>query len=68
VVRDQAKRILVEAGVGTPHIFNLGHGITPDAPVETVAELVRFVHEESRRLRTACEAPVVPREGGKRHE
>jgi uroporphyrinogen decarboxylase len=50
-LRDQARRVLLEAGVDTPHIFNLGHGITPDAPVEAVGELVRFVHEESRRLR-----------------
>ena len=26
-----------------PHIFNLGHGITPDATPENVAELVRLV-------------------------
>jgi uroporphyrinogen decarboxylase len=28
---------------GTPHIFNLGHGITPEATPENVAELVRLV-------------------------
>jgi uroporphyrinogen decarboxylase len=28
---------------GTPHIFNLGHGITPQASPENVAELVRLV-------------------------
>ena len=28
---------------GTPHIFNLGHGITPQATPENVAELVRLV-------------------------
>ena len=28
---------------GVPHIFNLGHGITPDATPENVAELVRLV-------------------------
>jgi uroporphyrinogen decarboxylase len=50
VIREQARRILEDAG--TAHIFNLGHGITPDTPVEGVAELVRFVHEESRRLRS----------------
>jgi uroporphyrinogen decarboxylase len=30
------------------HIFNLGHGMLPDAPVERVADLVRFVHEASQ--------------------
>jgi uroporphyrinogen decarboxylase len=28
---------------GSPHIFNLGHGITPEATPENVAELVRLV-------------------------
>jgi uroporphyrinogen decarboxylase len=30
------------------HIFNLGHGMLPDASSEAVAELVKFVHESSR--------------------
>jgi uroporphyrinogen decarboxylase len=49
VIRERARGILVDAG--NAHIFNLGHGITPGTPVEGVTELVRFVHEESRRLR-----------------
>ncbi len=32
-----------EAFKASPHIFNLGHGITPDATPENVAELVRLV-------------------------
>jgi uroporphyrinogen decarboxylase len=28
---------------GSPHIFNLGHGVTPDAAPENIAELVRLV-------------------------
>ena len=28
---------------GAPHIFNLGHGITPDATPENVAALVNLV-------------------------
>jgi uroporphyrinogen decarboxylase len=51
VIRDRARRILHEVGPGTPHIFNLGHGITPNTPIAGVEELVRFVHEESRSLR-----------------
>lgn len=36
-------RKIVEAMRGTPHIFNLGHGITPDANPDHVEELVRAV-------------------------
>ncbi len=31
------------------HIFNLGHGILPKTPVETVKRLVDYVHERSAR-------------------
>ena len=31
--------------LGPKHIFNLGHGVTPDVPPEHVAELVKFVRE-----------------------
>jgi len=31
------------------HIFNLGHGMLPDASPETVAKLVKFIHESSQR-------------------
>ena len=51
IIQTRAREVLEQVGPGTPHIFNLGHGITPDTPVEGVAELVRFVHEEGRRLR-----------------
>ncbi|MGE3304000.1 MAG: uroporphyrinogen decarboxylase [Hyphomonadaceae bacterium] len=33
----------LEAFAGGPHIFNLGHGITPDVPPEHVEALVRLV-------------------------
>ena len=31
------------------HIFNLGHGMLPDASPETVAKLVTFIHESTQR-------------------
>jgi uroporphyrinogen decarboxylase len=34
---------ILAAMAGRPHIFNLGHGITPDTPVENVARLVERV-------------------------
>ena len=39
----QAARILREAGGRPGHIFNLGHGILPETPVENVRALVDFV-------------------------
>lgn len=39
-----AEQILKALGTG-PFIFNLGHGIVPETPVENVAELVRFVQQ-----------------------
>jgi uroporphyrinogen decarboxylase len=36
-------RAALAAFRGSPHIFNLGHGITPNAAPEHVAELVRLV-------------------------
>ncbi len=34
---------VLEAFAGRPHIFNLGHGITPDTPIEHVERLVARV-------------------------
>lgn len=39
---ESVKRIL-DAFAGRPHIFNLGHGILQDTPVEHVGELIRQV-------------------------
>jgi uroporphyrinogen decarboxylase len=43
----EATRIL-EAGLGGAHIFNLGHGIWPNTPIEAVARLVDTVHSYKR--------------------
>ena len=50
VIREQAKRILDQAEERGGHIFNLGHGILPETPVENVIALVEMVHEMSRGL------------------
>jgi len=39
-----ATRTLLDVFRGRPHIFNLGHGITPDVPVEHVAQLMAAIH------------------------
>ena len=46
-IRNEVKSILEKFGRGPGHIFNLGHGILPDIPVEHVKELVSAVREES---------------------
>jgi uroporphyrinogen decarboxylase len=43
----EATRIL-ESGLGGAHIFNLGHGIWPNAPIDAVAHLVDTVHAYKR--------------------
>ena len=48
-VRTQARKILDSAGGHDGHIFNLGHGILPETPVDNVIALVEAVHEMSRR-------------------
>ena len=39
----QGVRETLDAFGGSPHVFNLGHGITPDAKPEHVAELIDLV-------------------------
>lgn len=46
----EAKKILNQAGGRSGHIFNLGHGILPETPVDNVIALIETVHEFSRRL------------------
>jgi len=45
----RAAKVLAGARGRAGHIFNLGHGIFPEAPVEQVRALVDFVHAESAR-------------------
>jgi uroporphyrinogen decarboxylase len=49
-IRLRSEEILKQAAARPGHIFNLGHGILPETPVENVQALVRDVHEISSRL------------------
>jgi uroporphyrinogen decarboxylase len=40
---DRATRACVEAFAGGPHVFNLGHGITPDADPANVERMLRAI-------------------------
>lgn len=44
VLEREALRVLAEAGSAPGHIFNLGHGILPETPLDNVARLVDTVH------------------------
>jgi uroporphyrinogen decarboxylase len=43
-IEAEAQRVLDSFGDGPGHVFNLGHGITPDIPPEHVRVLVDAVH------------------------
>jgi len=48
-IRRKVAEILRCAGGRPGHIFNLGHGVLPDTPVEHVIAMVQAVHELSAR-------------------
>jgi len=47
-LKSRAEDILHRAAGRPGHIFNLGHGILPETPVENVKALAEFVQEHSR--------------------
>ena len=50
LIKKEVKRILGSIKGRPGHIFNLGHGILPNTPVENVAALVDMVHEYSSKV------------------
>jgi uroporphyrinogen decarboxylase len=48
-IRRQTEQILRRAAGRPGHIFNLGHGVLPETPVDNVIALVDAVHELSSR-------------------
>ncbi len=47
-IREEVARVLASYGHGSGHVFNLGHGITPDVDPEHAGAMVEAVHELSR--------------------
>jgi uroporphyrinogen decarboxylase len=46
-VEKEVKQIIDDFGTGSGHVFNLGHGVTPDIEPENVRVLVDTVHSHS---------------------
>jgi uroporphyrinogen decarboxylase len=44
-IRERAAEVLRQAGRRPGHIFNLGHGILPNTPVDHAIALVDYIHE-----------------------
>jgi uroporphyrinogen decarboxylase len=53
VVRREAEKTLESFGIGSGHVFNLGHGVPQHARPENVAALVAAVHELSPKFHPA---------------
>jgi uroporphyrinogen decarboxylase len=51
VTADATRGVLASVAGRAGHVFNVGHGILPETPVTTVADVVALVHEESARQR-----------------
>ena len=54
-VRAEARRVLDAFGAAPGHIFNLGHGIAPKTPVDSVAALVDEVRTYSAKMRAGSQ-------------
>lgn len=53
-LKSRAQDILSRAAGAPGHIFNLGHGILPETPVDNVKQLARFVQEHSANIAAAA--------------
>lgn len=49
IAEKHAKRVLDDVGGRPGHVFNLGHGILPETPVDTVKAIVDFVHRTTEK-------------------
>lgn len=50
VIEERSLDVLARAGGRPGHIFNLGHGVLPETPLDNVAHLVRLVREVSAQI------------------
>jgi len=66
-LRSRAQAVLHQAAGRPGHIFNLGHGILPETPVENVKALVQFVREASAKYAQARDDATQDAAQGARH-
>jgi uroporphyrinogen decarboxylase len=64
VVRERTLDVLARAGGRPGHIFNLGHGVLPATPPDTLARIVDLVHERTASGSAARRASMKEQEGG----
>jgi uroporphyrinogen decarboxylase len=65
-LKSRAEDILQRAGGRAGHVFNLGHGILPETPVENVKNLARFVQDyesPASGFRSAASEKRTPKSG-----
>ena len=51
VIKQEVCKVLKSYGKGNGHIFNLGHGITPDTPLDAVQKILDTVRTESSKYK-----------------
>jgi uroporphyrinogen decarboxylase len=51
VLSDRVREVITSGAVAPGHIFNLGHGVPPDADPGILAKIVELVHTEGAQLR-----------------
>ncbi|MNI44655.1 Uroporphyrinogen decarboxylase [compost metagenome] len=53
-------RELIDEGVQEPgYIFNLGHGLFPEASLDTLRELTEYIHEYSAQVLKQAARPGI---------
>jgi len=50
VIKERAKALIDEGVLEPGYVFNLGHGLFPEASLEKLRELTDYIHEYSRDL------------------
>ena len=51
VLAERVREVIRSGALAPGHVFNLGHGVPPDADPDVLQRIVDLVHEEGPRLR-----------------